>query len=144
VRNKSNGFYANHHIGGSDWFNNTAYRNGANFSMLSRLADNVTDVAGYGHKLRNNLSYDSRSLIGRMDEAKCDAANNSFTLDLKLSDRDFVSLDEAQLLLPRLPNGDLPKVDMLHPAEGSPVIDRGEDIGFPFRGAKPDLGAFEK
>ena len=28
VRNKNSGFYANHHPGGSDWINNTAYRNG--------------------------------------------------------------------------------------------------------------------
>jgi len=144
VRNKSSGFYSNHHIGGSDWFNNTAFRNGANFNMLCRLEDNVTDVPGYGHKLRNNLSYSSRSLIGQLDTVKSDAANNSFTMDLKLSDSDFVSLDEAQLLLPRQPNGDLPKIDFLRPAAGSSVIDRGEDIGFPFRGVKPDLGAFEK
>ena len=28
VRNKNSGFYANHHPGGLDWFNNTAFRNG--------------------------------------------------------------------------------------------------------------------
>ena len=36
VRNKANGFYANHQPGGIDWINNTAFRNGINFNMLSR------------------------------------------------------------------------------------------------------------
>src|SRR4051794_10778754 len=44
VRNKSSGFYSNHHIGGSDWFNNTAYQNAIEFNMLCREADNQTDV----------------------------------------------------------------------------------------------------
>jgi len=144
VRNRSSGFYANHHVGGGDWFNNTAYRNGTNFNLLGRLSDNVTDVPGYGHKLRNNLSYNGGSLVAQLDFAKSDAANNSFTMDLKVSDQDFAGLDEAQLVLPRQPNGDLPAIAFLHLADGSQLIDQGVDLGFPFRGAKPDLGAFEK
>ena len=142
VRNKASGFYSNHHIGGSDWFNNTAYRNGSNFNMLCRLADNRTDVDGYGHKLRNNLSYNSRGLISRLDRTKSDAANNSFTLDLKITDKDFVSLDESELVRPRQANGDLPVIGFLHPAPGSVLIGKGVDVGLPFRGAAPDLGAF--
>ena len=60
VGNRSSGFYANHHPGGCDWLDNSAYRNGTNFNMLGRLADNRTDVAGYSHKLLNNLSFGSR------------------------------------------------------------------------------------
>lgn len=90
--------------------------------MLGRLRDNLTDVPGYGHKLRNN----------------------SFNLDLQISDQDFVSLDESQLMQPRQANGDLPPITFLHLAEGSPLIDQGVDLGFPFHGARPDLGAFEK
>lgn len=144
VGNKAAGFYANHHPGGGDWFNNTAYRNGTNFNMLCRLADNRTDVDGYGHKLRNNLSYKSRADISRLDAAKCDLAHNSFTLDLKLSDRDFVSLDESELVRPRQLGGELPVVGCLHPAEGSALSDGGVDVGLPFRGSQPDIGAFER
>jgi hypothetical protein len=144
VRNKSSGFYSNHHIGGSDWFNNTAYRNGTNFNMLCRLADNLTDVPGYGHKLRNNLGYGSAREISNLDMAKSDAANNSFTPDLPLSDKDFLGLDESELVGPRQANGDLPAVRFMRPAPGSVLIDKGVDVGLPFRGAAPDLGAFEK
>ncbi|MGA2497692.1 MAG: DUF4990 domain-containing protein, partial [Tepidisphaeraceae bacterium] len=144
VRNKASGFYSNHHIGGSDWFNNTGYRNGTNFNMLCRLADNVTDVDGYGHKLRNNLAYKGGKDISRLDPAKSDAANNSFTLDLKISDRDFLSVDEAELLAPRQPNGDLPDIKFLHLDPASELVDKGVDVGLPFRGARPVLGAFGK
>jgi hypothetical protein len=144
VGNKANGFYSNHHIGGSDWFNNTAYRNGTNFNMLCRLADNLTDVPGYGHRLRNNLGYKSAREISNLDMAKSDAASNSFTMDLQIGDKDFAGLDESELVGPRQASGDLPAVRFMHPAPGCPLIDKGIDVGLPFRGAAPDLGAFEK
>ena len=142
VGNKASGFYSNHHLGGSDWFNNTAYRNGSDFNMLCRLADNRTDVDGYGHTLRNNLSYKSRAAISRFDPAKNEADHNSFAL--KLSDKDFVSLDERMLVQPRQTNGALPAITFMHPAEGSVLIDGGVPVGFPFQGAKPDIGAFDR
>jgi hypothetical protein len=142
--NKDNGFYSNHHIGGSDWFNNSAYRNGTNFNMLCRLADNKTDVDGYGHKLRNNLSYKGRADISKFDPSKCDSSRNSFDLGLKIADKDFVGLDESGLFGPRKASGDLPDVAFLHPGSDSVLNGKGANIGFPFRGAAPDLGAFEE
>jgi hypothetical protein len=144
VRNKASGFYANHQPGGGDWINNTAYRNGNDFNMLGRLADNRTDVDGYGHKLRNNLAYKGGREIARFDASKCDAAGDSFTQALKVTDKDFASLEEAELTQPRQPTGDLPAIRFLHLADGSQLIDKGVETGFPFKGPKPDLGAFEK
>ncbi|MEY4576487.1 MAG: pectate lyase, partial [Pseudomonadota bacterium] len=48
--NRAIGFYANHHPGGIDFFNNTAFDNPANFDM--RPATGMTS----NHKLRNNLA----------------------------------------------------------------------------------------
>ena len=144
VGNKNSGFYSNHHPGGSDWISNTAYRNGTNFNMRGRLLDNRTEIDGYGHRLINNLSYPSRRDIAAIDFAKCELAGNSFTLGLKLSDKDFVSLDEAELFQPRQQDGSLPIVNLLRPAAGSKLIDAGAENGLPFRGAKPAIGAFER
>ena len=144
VGNKAGGFYSNHHPGGSDWFNNTGYRNGTDFNMLGRLADNRTDVDGHGHTLRNNLVYKGRAEVSRIDLSKCDASHNSFTLGLEVRDEDFVNLDEGELVLPRQANGDLPAIGFLRPAPGGVLIDKGVDVGLPFRGAAPDLGAFER
>jgi hypothetical protein len=141
VGNKVNGFYANHHPGGCDWVNNTAYRNGTNYNMLGRLADNRTDVDGTGHKLLNNLSYGSKRDLIRIDAAKCELAGNSFTLGLKLTRKDFASLDEAELVRPRRPDGSLPVIDFLRPIKGSALVGAGVRNGLPSEGAKPDIGA---
>jgi hypothetical protein len=127
VRNKSNGFYANHHIGGDDFLNNTAYHNGADFNMLSRQSDNKTDVPGYGHKLRNNLAPGGKTAIKNIDFAKCDSANNSFDIPIQIDDSDFASVDQEQLTLPRQADGSLPQINFLHPANAH---------------IPPDLGAF--
>ncbi|MCX7048084.1 MAG: right-handed parallel beta-helix repeat-containing protein [Candidatus Sumerlaeota bacterium] len=144
VRNKASGFYANHHPGGCDWIGNTAYRNGTNFNMLGRLGDNRTDLPGCGHKLRNNLGFKGGRELSNLDASKSDSVGNSFDLSLGASDKDFISLDEAQLVMPRQANGDLPVITFLHLANGSSLIDKGVDAGFSSRGASPDLGAFEK
>jgi hypothetical protein len=144
VGNKSNGVYANHQIGGGDFFNNTAFKNGADFNFLCRTPDNKTDIDGWGQKIFNNLAYKGRTEVLRFDAAKSEAQNNSWQLDLHLTDADFQSVDEKELTAPRQPNGDLPLVKFLHPADHSPVLDRGAPIGFPFNGKAPDLGCFEK
>ncbi len=144
VRNKANGFYANHHIGGSNWYNNSSYRNSTNYNMLNRLADNITDVPGYDHYMRNNLGYKGNSNIRNVDFEKCDISHNSFDLQMNITDNDFLSLDEALLTEPRQPDGSLPENDFMRPNPLSALIDKGEDIGYAFAGPAPDLGAFEQ
>ncbi len=144
VRNRASGFYANHHPGGGDWFNNSGFRNGTNYNMLCRLRDNRTDVPGFSHRLRNNLSFGSRNHLAQFEAGKNEEDHNSFAPDLTLTEGDFVSLDDAQVFAPRAADGGLPVITFLHLAEGSALIDAGVDVGLPFRGAKPDLGAFER
>ena len=64
-------------------------------------------------------------------------------LGLTLTDNDFLSLDDSMMTAPRNPDGSIPQNDFLKLAPGSAAIDKGVDIGMPFVGAKPDLGAFE-
>ncbi len=143
VKNKASGFYANHQIGGQVWYNNTAYRNTVNFNMLARLADNATDVDGYGHVMRNNLGFSAAREIDNLNQGESDVSGNYFTLPVSVTAEDFVSLDEALLVLPRQANGDLPNIAFARLVPGSDLIDAGTDIGFGFRDAAPDLGAFE-
>ena len=117
VGNKASGFYANHHPGGGDWFHNTGYRNGTNFNFLCRLADNRTDVDGFGHVIKNNLSFGSRSHVSRLNAAKCELADNAFPPVFALAEKDFASLDESEPFQARQPNGDLPKMKFMHPAD---------------------------
>lgn len=144
VRNKNGGFYANHHPGGGDWFNNTAHRNGTDFTMLCRLADNLTDVPGYDHVLRNNLSIGARTPLTDIALERCTLSHNSFTLDPAPGAGEVESLDETQLILPRQDDGSLPTITLLRPQAGSRLIDAGIDVGLPYQGKAPDLGALER
>ena len=141
VRNKAAGFYANHHHGGNDWLNNTAYLNGTNFNMLCRNA--TADVPGFGHRMKNDLGYKGRAEVANLDAAAGDVTGNYFNLPVKVEEKGFVSLDVAELVKPRQANGDLPEMAFLHLAQGSELIDKGVDVGLPFVGKAPDLGAFE-
>jgi hypothetical protein len=70
-------------------------------------------------------------------------SGNYFNLPVTITAADFAGLDEADLVKPRQPNGDLPVVPLLRLSAGSQAIDRGVDVGLPFIGKAPDLGAFE-
>jgi len=144
VRNKANGFYSNHHLNGNYWYNNTSYLNGTNYNMLNRTQDFLSDVAGYNHVLKNNLSFEPRTFeTQHIDSTKCDVSVNSFTLPVTVTKADFVSLDQSLLIAPRKADGTLPDVDFLKLKKNSKLIDKGINIGFPFKGKAPDLGAFE-
>lgn len=145
VRNRSAGFYANHHIGGQDWINNTAIRNhSANYNMLSTLADNDTDVKGYGHYMRNNLGFDGHhEVINLGDANENDIAYNYFNLDLNITSKDFLRLTEKGLVAPRQSDGSLPRIKYAKLKKGSDLIDAGTYVGEAYHGVAPDVGAFE-
>jgi hypothetical protein len=44
---------------------------------------------------------------------------------------------------PRQADGSLPVLPFLQPVSGGRLIDQGVDLGEPYSGAAPDLGAFE-
>jgi len=123
------------------------YKNEINFNIVNRespQADSSIWEFGYNHVLKNNLSYKARSSdTAYIDTSANTLSHNSFDLGLSITDIDFVSLDESQLMAPRKPDGSLPDIDFLKPAPGSALVDAGVDIGFPFSGKAPDIGALE-
>lgn len=148
IHNRANGFYANHHPGGLDFLHNTAFRNATNYSFLNVLADNLTNVPGFGHLIKNNLSFSPRSNhLVSLDAASSDASHNSFDLPVTVTADDFVAAptDAAALLAavsaPRGPDGALPDYDLLRLRDDSDLIDRGMPLpGEPYHLAAPDLG----
>jgi hypothetical protein len=60
-----------------------------------------------------------------------------------ISETDFVSLDTALAKTPRNADSSLPFIDFLRLKTGSSLVDAGVDVGLPFLGSAPDLGAFE-
>ncbi len=144
VRNRANGFYANHHTGGLDWFSNTAYRNGANYNMLCNLnAQSPTnDVPGFDHVMKNNLGYKGSAEVTNLGPTN-DTSFNYFTLPVTVASNDLMTLDESLLTLPRKANGDLPYIAFAQLVAASDLVDAGTNAGFAFAGTAPDLGAFE-
>jgi hypothetical protein len=145
VRNRASGFYANHHAGGLDWFNNTAYRNARNYNMLCNLdaQSSTNDVPGFDHVMKNNLGHKaSSSEVSNLGPTN-DTTFNYFTLPVTVETNDFMSLDESLLTLPRQANGDLPYIAFVQLVSSSDCVDDGTNAGFSFAGGAPDLGAFE-
>jgi len=145
VRNRANGFYANHHPGGLDWFNNTSYRNGVNYNLLCNLDanDRTNDVPGFDHVMKNNLGYLGTKETNNLDVARCDVNFNYFTLPVTVATNDWMTLDESLLTAPRQPNGDLPYIAFAQLVSHSDLVNTGTNAGFAFAGSAPDLGAFE-
>jgi pectate lyase len=146
VKNAANGFYSNHHMTGSDWFNNTSYSNSVDFNMLCNTNNDSTtnDVPGFSHVMKNNLGYKGRNgEVSNLDTNKSDVTFNFFTLPVTVAANDFMSLDLRLLTAPRQTNGDLPYISFAQLVSSSDLVDAGTNIGFAYSGSAPDLGAFE-
>lgn len=133
--NRSQGFYANHHPGRINFLNNTAFKNPVNYNML---AD-----SGYpsDHVLRNNVAMATGTAISNLTGGT--DTFNSWSLSVTVSAADFMSVTETDAQAMRAPDGGLPNNGFMRLVMGSDLIDQGTDVGLPFVGAAPDLGAFE-
>jgi hypothetical protein len=134
----------------------------------NRIAEVAPLTGDNAHVLKNNIAFPNKnSQVGECWEyipsqginhyVECPAGeNNTWDLKLDLTVDDFESLDDpsmtvtgkdlstiAGILGPRNADGSLPSVGFLKLKKGSRAIDKGEDLGFPFAGVAPDLGAFE-
>ena len=60
-----------------------------------------------------------------------------------MNDADFAGLNDACAKAPRQADGSLPNCSFLKLAAGSDLINKGTNVGIPYSGSAPDLGAFE-
>ena len=135
--NKAAGFYANHHTVADDIFNNTGYNNHPDFNMLGVSSSGAS--IGIGN-LRNNIAYGG-TLTSNMSGTN--AAYNSWNLGVTLNNAQFQSVSTSGWDALRQADGSLPNLPYLHLAAGSTLIDKGTNVGLPYNGSAPDLGAFE-
>ncbi|MGW0190676.1 right-handed parallel beta-helix repeat-containing protein [Streptomyces sp. NPDC003362] len=135
--NRASGIYANHHTVANDYLNNTSYANHPDFNMLGVAPDGTPTGLG---TLRNNIAYGG-TLTSNMTGT--DSAYNTWDLGVPLSDAQFKSVSTSGWDAPRNADGSLPKLPNLRLAGTSTLIDQGTDVGLPYLGKAPDLGAFE-
>jgi hypothetical protein len=133
--NRVKGYDQNNNRGSMTLLNCTAYRNGSyNFSIpgIRRVTSTVTVV--------NCVSLASPGVTFLApDEMLTDSWMSPFSI----SNADFASVDTTGIRGPRKPDGSLPDLQFMHLAAGSQLIDAGTNVGLPYVGLAPDLGAFE-
>jgi len=130
--NGGKGFDENNNTGGQTLYNGTSFRNkGNNYSFR-----NIVD-SGQTHIFKNCLSYTGGVSISSGIQEK-----NSWQ-GFVVTDADFMSLDTAGVTAQRMQNGNLQPSLFLHLSSKSLMIDAGVNVGSPYNGKAPDLGAFE-
>ena len=138
-RNRSSGIFINEAKTQVVAHNNSVYLNGYIGMHLNSV--------GYVHDVKNNTSYQNYyngcisegSVVSNNTFISCNVSNPSYTV----SDDDFVSLNSSALDDARQSDGSLPSINFLHLVSGSDLINTGIDVGLPYNGSAPDLGAFE-
>jgi hypothetical protein len=154
-KNKAAGFYANHSSGGNTWYNNTSFQNGTQYNMLASPPDmpdvTITLTGALAHIMRNNTGMPNKN----SNMTGVDTMFNSWDLAITPANGDFLSVSDPSVsgtgmsiessgaIGPRAADGGMPKIDFLKLAAGSRMIDKGTEVGLPFAGSAPDLGAYE-
>ncbi len=133
-RNKVKGFDQNNNVGSMTLLNCTAYGNkGPNYRITRTLN------AGQTLTVKNCLSFEGSVELGTFAVQE----KNSWMPPFAVTVYDFLSIDPSSASAPRKTDGSLPDIAFMHPAPGSALVDAGVELGLPFSGKAPDLGAFE-
>jgi uncharacterized repeat protein (TIGR02059 family) len=145
-RNSWIGFNTNGARAAVQAYNNTTAYNGNSTFKGQGWQLNDPSYPPIQHSIINNISFNdynntfnSGSKLSNNSFLQNGDNNSAYTVTIN----DFVSLDDSELLNPRQSDGDLPIISFLHLATGSDLINNGMDVGLPFTGSGPDLGAFE-
>jgi hypothetical protein len=131
--NRVKGFDQNNNKGSMTLLNCTAYRNTTNYSVSAVLNSGRTLI------VKNCVSLGYYGSLGSF----AIQATNSWMAPFSVDATDFQSIDTAGVRGPRKPDGSLPDVPFMHLTAGSDLINAGSDVGIPYNGSAPDLGAFE-
>jgi hypothetical protein len=133
--NLKKGFDQNNDLGDITLYNCTAFSNGTNnYSIPLALASGKTATV---------TNCVSAGTGGRSFGGFVVQTTNSWMSPFVVTDADFVSIDPNAAYGPRNADGSLPDINFMHLAAGSDLIDGGTDVGLPYHGNAPDLGAFE-
>lgn len=130
------GFDHNSNRGEVTLYNCAAYSNGqsnmgfGNTNRLSKLT------------IKNTLVLGS---TGSINADVLDVTHNSWNSNpaITVNNASFESIAITDLKLPRKSDGSLPDIGFLKPISTSSVIDKGVNLGLPYKGTAPDIGVFE-
>jgi hypothetical protein len=131
----------NNNTAGQTVDHNTVWNNRSGAINLNHLGSQY-GVLKSSHVVRNNAAIGTVSIGGTATYPSIQISNSWDVLpDLKTND--FLSTDYTWALGPRRDDGDLPETPFLRPVPNGRLVDKGINLGEPFQGNAPDLGAFE-
>jgi parallel beta-helix repeat protein len=131
IQNVHDGFDQNYNHAGVTLYNCTAYGNGVNFQFPDTPSVGV-DV------IKNCVAFSGVNAIN----AAAQLTSNSWQ-GFTVTAADFAGLDTGSVTNARNADYSLPVLPLLRLASSSDLIDAGVDVGIPFIGTAPDLGAYE-
>lgn len=134
VGNPTKGFDQNNNNGTMTLYNCTSYNNKTNYGFSN---------SSYGTLIIKNCASLTSASSNSFSTKSVTQAYNSWNSGFSCTASDFVSLDYTQMLNPRQSDGSLPEISLLHLTPTSSMIDKGTNLGLPYGGTAPDLGAFE-
>jgi pectate disaccharide-lyase len=96
-----------------------------------------------GNIFKNCVDYNSTRPAPTDISGTSTQQNNTWNLGITVTAGDYVSMTEAAAVAPRQADGSLPDNGFGRLTATSSLIDRGVDVGLPYNGSAPDLGAYE-
>ena len=123
-------------------YNCVAYNNGAsgfgfyNANIGPGIITIKNCISYYDVRLTDNSEVELRSNVVHNH-------NSWDTSGITVSDADFQNLNSTGADGPRNADGSLPNLSFLHLKSTSGLIDKGVNVGLPYNGNAPDLGAYE-
>jgi hypothetical protein len=131
----------NNNTAGQTVDQNTVWNNRSGAINLNHLGSQY-GVLKSSHVVRNNAAIGTASIGGTATYPSIQISNSWDVLpDLKTND--FLSTDYTWALGPRRDDGGLPETPFLRPVPNGRLVDKSSNLGEPFQGNAPDLGAFE-
>lgn len=131
--NKGSGFNQNNGDMRYRLYNNTSFKNG----FYGYMWDYISPAPAQDFK--NNISFQDFNI---RRGAETNGSNNSWN-GFTITAASFQNISSAGADGPRGVDGSLPILSFLKLVAGSNLIDAGIDVGSPYSGAAPDLGAYE-
>jgi hypothetical protein len=126
------GFAYNDNTAAITLLNCTAIHCGRSYNMQQSAANIITNCADWGATRPAPKDISSSSIC----------TNDTWTLGISVDTTMFVTVAESAAQEPRQADGGLP-TRFARLVSGSKLLDKGKDIGLPFTGTAPDLGAYE-
>jgi hypothetical protein len=138
--NTSWGVDQNNNAAGQTVDQNTVWNNQAGAINLNHLS--TGGPLQSSHVVRNNVAIGTVS-IGSTASFPSLQMSNTWQMLASVNTNDFLSTDYTWALAPRRDDGGLPENPFLRPVPTGRLVNKGANIGSPFAGSAPDLGAYE-